>query len=245
MFCNSIGNKIFSNIIFYGVINPRFIIFYLFCNWSIFIYWCNWSIFIYWFIKYVIIFYLFCKNERVKNFSIFALGLGMIFFGLETLKAGLAPLPETSQFMEVMRAFQATSLKGAIMCVFIGCATTALVHSSSATLALIITLASLGAMDLNSAAALALAHGAVIKPGGVGFLTAGSISGAVTLDARDAAAAATGESSPLFKVGSAEALPPKGSIGFAGGNPDGWELVETGDGLGYELRARGFTVLVY
>lgn len=102
------------------------------------------------------IFYLFCKNERVKNFSIFALGLGMIFFGLETLKAGLAPLPETSQFMEVMRAFQATSLKGAIMCVFIGCATTALVHSSSAMLALIITLASLGAMDLNSAAALAL-----------------------------------------------------------------------------------------
>ena len=102
------------------------------------------------------IFYLFCKNERVKNFSVFALGLGMIFFGLETLKAGLAPLPDTPQFMAVMRAFQATSFKGLIMCVFIGCGTTALVHSSSATVALIITLASLGVMDLNTAAALAL-----------------------------------------------------------------------------------------
>ena len=96
-----------------------------------------------------------------------------------------------------------------------------------------------------TAAALALAQGAVIKPGGAGFLTAGSISGAVTLDVRDAAAAATGESIPLFKIGSAEELPSKGSIGFVGGSPDGWELVETGDGLGYELRARGFTVLVY
>ena len=96
-----------------------------------------------------------------------------------------------------------------------------------------------------TAAALTLAQGATIKPGGVGFLTAGSISGAVMLDARDASASATGESIPLFKVGSAEALPSMGSIGFAGGSPDGWELVLTDDGLGYELRARGFMILVY
>ena len=96
-----------------------------------------------------------------------------------------------------------------------------------------------------TAAALALAQGATIKPGGVSFLTAGSISGAVTLDARDAVASATGESIPLFKVGGADALPAKGSLGFAGGIPEGWELVETGDGLGYELRARGFMIMVY
>lgn len=102
------------------------------------------------------IFYLFCKKERVQNVSIFLLGLGMIFFGLETLKAGLAPLPDTPQFSSLINMFRATSLFGAFMCVTIGCITTVIAHSSAATLAITMTLASLGALDLNSSAAIVL-----------------------------------------------------------------------------------------
>lgn len=102
------------------------------------------------------IFYLFCKNDRIRNFSILALGLGMIFFGLETLKEGLAPLPDTPQFSALINAFRADSMRGAWMCVLIGCLATVIAHSSAATLAVTMTLASLGALDLNSSAAIVL-----------------------------------------------------------------------------------------
>ncbi|MBQ6142172.1 MAG: hypothetical protein IJI54_12915 [Kiritimatiellae bacterium] len=97
-----------------------------------------------------------------------------------------------------------------------------------------------------SATAVTLAEGAVIRPDGTGFFTAATISGAIVLDVADAvsAASATGVV-PLFKVGSAEALPAAGSISFTGGLPAGWSLVQTEDGLGYELRARGVMFMVY
>ena len=102
------------------------------------------------------LFYLFCKNNRVHNVSIFLLGLGMIFFGLDMLKTGLEPLSDAPQFSALINAFRATSMVGAIMCVLIGCVTTVVAHSSAATLAITMTLASLGALDLNSSAAIVL-----------------------------------------------------------------------------------------
>ena len=102
------------------------------------------------------VFYLFSKNERVKNVSIFLIGLGMIFFGLETLKAGLSPLSDAPEFTAFMNAFRADSILGACMCVFVGCVATALTHSSAAILAITITLASLGSIDINSSAAIVL-----------------------------------------------------------------------------------------
>ncbi|MDO5309394.1 MAG: Na/Pi cotransporter family protein [Planctomycetia bacterium] len=103
------------------------------------------------------IFYLFVKkNQRIHDLSTFLLGLGLIFFGLETLKEGLAPLPETPQFSYVIQAVRATTLSGVLKSVLVGCVATALAHSSAATLAITITLASLGALDLNTAAAIVL-----------------------------------------------------------------------------------------
>ena len=97
-----------------------------------------------------------------------------------------------------------------------------------------------------SATSVTLLEGAVIRPDGTGFFTAATISGDIVLDVADAvsAASATGVV-PLFKVGSAEALSAAGSISFTGGLPAGWSLVQTEDGLGYELRARGVMFMVY
>ena len=102
------------------------------------------------------LFYLFSKREGVRNFAIFAVGLGMIFFGLETLKNGLAPIADSPEFTAIFNVFCADTLKGALMCVLIGCFTTFLVHSSSVILAVTITLTMLGALNLNTAAAIVL-----------------------------------------------------------------------------------------
>lgn len=102
------------------------------------------------------LFYLFCKKEGVRNFAMFAVGLGMIFFGLETLKNGLAPIADTPAFTAIFNVFCADTLKGALMCVLIGCFTAFLVHSSSVILAVTITLTMLGALNLNTAAAIVL-----------------------------------------------------------------------------------------
>ena len=102
------------------------------------------------------LFYLFSKREGVRNFAIFAVGLGMIFFGLETLKNGLAPIADSPAFTAIFNVFCADTLKGALMCVLIGCFTTFLVHSSSVILAVTITLTMLGALNLNTAAAIVL-----------------------------------------------------------------------------------------
>ncbi len=102
------------------------------------------------------LFYLFCRKEKIRNVALFALGLGMIFFGLETLKAGLAPVSEVPEFAVLIRTFRADTFLGALVCIVVGCGTTFLAHSSAATLAITITLASLDAIDLNSAAAIVI-----------------------------------------------------------------------------------------
>ena len=57
--------------------------------------------------------YLLTKNEKICNLAACALGIGLIFFGLKTMGAALAPLPDIPAFGEFMQSFQADSLWGA------------------------------------------------------------------------------------------------------------------------------------
>ena len=100
--------------------------------------------------------YLLTKNEKICNLAACALGIGLIFFGLKTMGAALAPLPDVPAFAEFMQSFEATNLWGAFKCVMVGCVTTMLVQSSAATIGLTMTLATLGAIDFTAAAALVL-----------------------------------------------------------------------------------------
>ena len=99
---------------------------------------------------------IFAKREKIRDYAMFTLGLGLVFFGLQTMSAGLSPLPEIPEFTNFMSKFEANSIWGALKCVFVGCVTTILVQSSSATVAITMTLVSLGAFGLDSAAALVL-----------------------------------------------------------------------------------------
>lgn len=100
--------------------------------------------------------YLLTKNEKICNLAACALGIGLIFFGLKTMGAALAPLPDIPAFGEFMQSFQADSLWGAIKCVMVGCVTTMLVQSSAATIGITMTLTALGAIEFPAAAALVL-----------------------------------------------------------------------------------------
>lgn len=100
--------------------------------------------------------YLLTNNEKICNLAACALGIGLIFFGLKTMGAALAPLPDIPAFSEFMQSFQADSLWGAVKCVFVGCVTTMIVQSSAATIGITMTLTALGAIEFPAAAALVL-----------------------------------------------------------------------------------------
>ena len=84
------------------------------------------------------------------------LGFGMLFFGLATMKAGLAPLRNEPAFVEFLTRFQAQNLGGILLCVIAGAALTMAIQSSSATVGITMALASQGLINFEGSVALIL-----------------------------------------------------------------------------------------
>jgi len=100
--------------------------------------------------------YLFSRRDRPRFIAMTIMGLGMIFFGLELMKDGLAPMKDIPAFVEAFTWFEADSYGGILRAVLVGCVLTILVQSSSATLAITIGLAATGVIPFTTAAALVL-----------------------------------------------------------------------------------------
>lgn len=100
--------------------------------------------------------YLFTRKDRPRFIAMALMGLGMVFFGLETMKDGFAPLKDMPTFVEAFAWFEADSYLGVMKCVVVGCLLTLLVQSSSATLGITIGLAVTGVIPFTTAAALVL-----------------------------------------------------------------------------------------
>ena len=101
-------------------------------------------------------FFLFSRNERVRYTAMMIMGVGMIFFGLQLMKQGMEPLQGNPDFLRLFTLFRPDDALGIISCVIIGATVTAIVQSSSATVAITITLARTGALDFATAVALVL-----------------------------------------------------------------------------------------
>ncbi|MCP4455798.1 MAG: Na/Pi cotransporter family protein, partial [Planctomycetes bacterium] len=86
-------------------------------------------------------FFLFAKNERVQFTAMTFMGIGMVFFGLYLMKNGLHPLREQPEVLAWFSKFNPDSISGRVKCVLVGALVTAVVQSSSATVAITITLA--------------------------------------------------------------------------------------------------------
>jgi phosphate:Na+ symporter len=79
------------------------------------------------------------------------MGLGLIFFGMNVMSQGMAPLQNYEPFLDIMRQMQ-NPLYG----ILVGFVFTALVQSSSATIGIIIVMASNGFLTLPAGIALAM-----------------------------------------------------------------------------------------
>ncbi len=102
------------------------------------------------------LFYLFSRRDRPRFIAMAIMGLGMVFFGLELMKDGFAPMKDIPMFMDAFEWFRADTYLGVMKCVLIGCVLTLLVQSSSATLGITIGLTATGVIPFTTAAALVL-----------------------------------------------------------------------------------------
>ena len=100
--------------------------------------------------------YLFMRRETIRNWSLALMGVGMVFFGLELMKDACSAIKESEDFVAWFQTFSADTYLGVLGCALAGCVLTMAVQSSSATLAITISLASQGVISFPTAAALVL-----------------------------------------------------------------------------------------
>ena len=102
------------------------------------------------------LFYLFSRHERSRFISMLIMGLGMVFFGLLLMEKGVEPLRSHQGFICLFSSFSPRNFPGVIKCILIGALVTAIIQSSSATIAMTITLARAGVIDFDTSVALVL-----------------------------------------------------------------------------------------
>ena len=95
------------------------------------------------------------KQERIKHYGSMLMGLGLIFFGMSLMGDAMNPLRSYEPFLHLM-----TEMDRPLLAIIVGALFTALVQSSSATTAIVITMAGQGLITLE--AGIALAFGANI-----------------------------------------------------------------------------------
>ena len=100
---------------------------------------------------------MFIKNEKVKNYGEIVTGLGLLFFGLSTMKSAINADTYPEMYNAVTTAFNATNFP--LLLLLIGAIFTALVQSSSATAGIAIVMVGSNAITLESGFYLMLGAG--------------------------------------------------------------------------------------
>lgn len=100
--------------------------------------------------------YLFTKNERHRFIAMLIMGLGLVFFGLQLMAQGVEPFRHHQEFILLLSRFSPKTYLGVIQCVLVGSIVTGVIQSSSATIAITITLARTGMIDFDTSVALVL-----------------------------------------------------------------------------------------
>ncbi|MCP5537820.1 MAG: Na/Pi cotransporter family protein [Akkermansiaceae bacterium] len=91
----------------------------------------------------------FLKNQRIQHYGKMIMGLGLVFFGMQLMSDGTAPLQSYEPFIEFMK-----NMHSPLLGIAFGALFTALVQSSSATTGIVIVLASQGFLPLPAGIAL-------------------------------------------------------------------------------------------
>ena len=93
-----------------------------------------------------VVFYLFLKGGKKKMIGQFCLGLGLLFIGMKSMEAAVAPLQELPQFQELFVAFS-----NPVLGILVGALVTALLQSSTASVGLLQAMTTTGAITFNVA----------------------------------------------------------------------------------------------
>jgi phosphate:Na+ symporter len=100
--------------------------------------------------------YLFAHNPKVKNIALACMGFALIFYGLNLMTGGLRPLRNMPEVMSLITSLKADNFLGLIWCVLIAAFITALIHSSSATIGIVMGLGAAGVLEWQTAVAFSL-----------------------------------------------------------------------------------------
>ena len=98
----------------------------------------------------------FLNKQRLTDWGEVLLGFGLLFFGLTLMKDALGDLKNSPDIIRFMGTYRAADLWSTLAVVGAGTAVTMIIQSSSATMALTLTLASQGIIDYPTSAALVL-----------------------------------------------------------------------------------------
>lgn len=100
--------------------------------------------------------YVFSKGEKTRNIALSVMGFALIFYGLNLMTGGLRPLRSMPEIMSIISSLKADSYMGVISCVLIAAGITALIHSSSATIGIVMGLGAAGVLEWQTAVAFSL-----------------------------------------------------------------------------------------
>ncbi|MCK5849562.1 MAG: Na/Pi cotransporter family protein [Kiritimatiellae bacterium] len=100
--------------------------------------------------------YLFSKNERTRYIAMATVGIGMVFFGLETMAAGFKNTEVKQALTTIFAAMDGATYYGLLKCAAIGCVATMIIQSSSAGLGITLALATSGVIQFETAAGIIL-----------------------------------------------------------------------------------------
>ncbi|PKL18731.1 MAG: Na/Pi cotransporter [Spirochaetae bacterium HGW-Spirochaetae-5] len=98
----------------------------------------------------------FVDNDKIKSWGDFMLGFGILFLGLGIMSDSVKDLRGSELITSFMATYKATSIWSTLLVVIIGTVITMVIQSSSATMAMTMTLAFNGFIDFYTAAALIL-----------------------------------------------------------------------------------------
>lgn len=100
--------------------------------------------------------YVFAKDEKLRNIALATMGFALIFYGLNLLTGGLKPLRNMPEVMSAISTLNATSFTGLLYCVLTAAGITAMIHSSSATIGIVMGLGAAGILEWQTAVAFSL-----------------------------------------------------------------------------------------
>jgi phosphate:Na+ symporter len=103
-----------------------------------------------------VVFRFFATSKKRQNWGEVLLGFGVLFFGLATMKAGLAPLRQESVFVNFLTRFQGQTFSEILLCILAGTALTMAIQSSSAAVGIAMALASQGLLSFEGSVAIIL-----------------------------------------------------------------------------------------